>query len=84
MAVRTRGLTNTFDEIKRKNPKMSDTEAMERAIKRSSAAHAKAVAAEKKAKEQSVVDRARKRLKKIFGPKHSPAGKKYLASKKKK
>lgn len=82
MAVRQRGLLNTFNKYKKQG--LSDTAAMEKAIADSSAATIKSVASEKKAREKGVISRTKKRLKSLFGPGHSPAGKKYLKAKKQK
>ena len=76
MAVRTRGLLNRFDELKKQG--LSDTAAMERAIKDSSVATAKA----KKADEAKLVTKTQKRIKKLLKKGHSPAGAKFAAKQK--
>lgn len=85
MAVRQKGLMNNFDAYKKQG--LSDTEAMEKAIKASSEETAKANATEKKVKkekEKKLLSKVTKNLKSVFGPGHSKAGRRYLAGKVKK
>jgi len=81
MGGRSTRLNQLFDKYKSQG--MSDSEAMTKAISNAQKETMNARKADKK-KKMEVISRAAKGLKSVFGPGHSPAGRKYLAGKVKK
>ena len=84
MAVRGTNISKNFEAIKRQNPGISDSAAMQRAIKLGSASTAKEVAATAKLRRKRKPSKIKMivtgKLSKKF---HSPAGRKHLKRKKK-
>ena len=83
MAAKGTSVTKSFSAIKKANPGMSDTEAMQRAIKGESGAVAREVKAHKKsARKVTWVEKLKMGVTKQLAKKrHSPAGRKHNSKK---